>query len=377
MGEVGRPTTMTGTLATVAPDRLATMRVRRVTLGPLFPDEGPRGARLQRRAKGIAIEAGAFVGLTIAFPLVLLAAVLVDLALWLVRRKPWMAVRLACMAWWFLFGELRGVAGLAVIYLVTGGPLGSGSLRRRRLVYDLRIHWARSHLEGVRTLFGLTFEIEGLEKAGPGPVLILIRHASIIDNALPDAVIGHAHGLGLRFVIKQELQMLPTIDVGGRWVPTNFVRRASADTAGEVARLRRLAHDLGEGEGILIYPEGTRHTAEKLARAQELIAERQPAIAPLASRLHHVLPPRLGGPLALLEESRGADVVVCGHVGLDGFEYIRDIWAGGLVGTTVRVRFWRSPAADVPTGEDECVAWLYERWQLLDDWIGRQQDPAR
>ena len=349
------------------------MRVRRVTPGPLFPDEGPRGTRLQRRAKGIAVEAGAFVALTMAFPLVLLGAVLVDLALWLVRRKPWMAVRLACMAWWFLFGELRGVAGLAVIYLVTGGPLGRGSLRRRRLVYDLRIHWAHSHLGGVRVLFGLTFEIEGLEKAGPGPVLILIRHASIIDNALPDAVIGHAHGLGLRFVIKQELQMLPTIDVGGRWVPTNFVRRASTDTAGEVARLRRLAHDLGEGEGILIYPEGTRHTAEKLARAQELIAERQPAIAPLASRLRHVLPPRLGGPLALLEEGRGADVVVCGHVGLDGFEYIRDIWAGGLVGTTVRVRFWRSPAADVPAGEDERVAWLYERWQLLDDWVGQQR----
>ena len=250
------------------------MRVRRVTPGPLFQDEGPRAARLQRRAKGIAIEAGAFVVLTMAFPLVLLAAALVDLALWLVRRKPWMAVRLACMAWWFLFGELRGVAGLAVIYLVTGGPLGRGSLRRRRLVYDLRIHWARSHLGGVRVLFGLTFEIEGLEEAGPGPVLILMRHASIIDNALPDAVIGHAHGLGLRFVIKQELQMLPTIDVGGRWVPTNFVRRASTDTAGEVARLRRLAHDLGAGEGILIYPEGTRYTAEKLARAQELIAER-------------------------------------------------------------------------------------------------------
>ena len=355
--------------------RLGFVRVKRVTHGPLFPDEGPRAARLQRRAKGIAIEAGAFVVLTLAFPLVLLLASVVDLALWLIRRKPWMAMRLAGMAWWFLFGELRGVAGLALVYLVTGGPLGRGSLRRRRLVYDLRIHWARSHLEGVRVLFGLTFEIEGLEHAGPGPVLILIRHASIIDNALPDAVIGHANGLGLRFVIKHELEMLPTIDIGGRWVPTNFVRRASADVAGEVGRLRRLAHDLGEGEGIVIYPEGTRHTPEKLARAQDVIAERQPAIAPMANRLRNVLPPRLGGPLALLEESRGTDVVVCGHVGLDSFEYISDIWAGGLVGTTVRVRFWRSPAAHVPADETERTAWLYERWQALDDWVGRQQVP--
>ena len=47
----------------------------------------------------------------------------------------------------------------------------------------------------------------------------------------------------------------------------------------------------------------------------------------------------------LLESSRGADVVIFGHVGLDGFEYISDIWSGGLVGTTVRLKFWRFPAA--------------------------------
>jgi 1-acyl-sn-glycerol-3-phosphate acyltransferase len=352
------------------------MRVKRVSPGPLFPDDGPRGPRLARRAKGIAVEVGAFVLLTLLSPLVLVGALVVDLALWIVRRKPWMAVRLAAFAWWFLFGELRGIAGLALIWLVTGGPLGGRSLARRRLVYDLRIHWARSHLSGIRVLFGLKFVVEGLELAGPGPEIVLIRHASIIDNTLPDAVIGHAHGIGLRFVLKRELEMIPTIDIGGRWVPTIFVRRGSSDPAREVATLRRLAHDLGEGEGVLIYPEGTRHTPEKLAAAQQAIAERQPAVAPLAARLRNVLPPRLGGPLALLEESRGADVVVCGHVGLDGFEYIRDIWGGGLVGTTVRVRFWRYPAASVPAGEEERIAWLYEKWQILDDWIGEQLQAA-
>ncbi|MEA2448270.1 MAG: hypothetical protein QOG63_202, partial [Thermoleophilaceae bacterium] len=199
------------------------------------------------------------------------------------------------------------------------------------------------------------------------------RHASIIDGVLPDAFIGHAHGLGLRFVIKRELEMLPTMDIGGRWVPTIFVRRQSADAAGEVAAVRRLARDLGDDEAVLIYPEGTRYTPEKLARAQALIAERQPAVAPLAARLRHVLPPRLGGPLALLDESPGTDVVVFGHVGLDGFEHIRDVWRGGLVGTTVRLRFRRHPASSVPATEAERAEWLYERWLELDRWVGEQR----
>src|SRR5260370_837562 len=183
-------------------------------MGPLLPDDGPRGARLRRRARGIAIEGVAFVALTLLFPLLLLAAVAVDLVLWVIRRK------------------------------------------------------------------------------------------SIIDNALPDAVLGRAHDLGLRFVIKRELRALPTIDIGGRWVPTNFVRRRSGDTEGELEKLRTLAIDLQPDEGILIYPEGTRCTAEKLAHAQAIIAERQPEVGPLAARLRHVLPPRLGGTLALLEATR-------------------------------------------------------------------------
>jgi 1-acyl-sn-glycerol-3-phosphate acyltransferase len=238
------------------------------------------------------------------------------------------------------------------------------------------MRWAAIHLAAIRVLFGLRFSTEGLELAAPGPVVILIRHASIIDNMLPDAVVAHAHGLGLRYVIKRELQMIPAIDFGGRWVPTNFVRRASGDTAAELEALRRLAHDLGDNEGLLIYPEGTRWTAEKLARAQEIIAERQPHVSLLANRLHNLLPPRLGGPLALLEEARGVDVVVCGHVGLDGFEYISDIWSGALVHTDVRVKLWRYPASEIPEGEAELTEWLYGVWQTLDDWVGEQRGQA-
>ena len=73
--------------------------------------------------------------------------------------------------------------------------------------------------------------------------------------------------------------------------------------------------------------------------------------------------------MALLESAGDADVVIFGHVGLDGFEHISDIWAGGLIGTTVRLKFWRFPAQEIPAEREQMIAWLYERWIELDEWI--------
>jgi 1-acyl-sn-glycerol-3-phosphate acyltransferase len=338
---------------------------------PLLPPLESPGARALNVARGIVVESVALVLVTTLLPLLLLVAACVDAARWLRARTPWMGVRLVTMGWWFLVGEVRGWVGLTLAWLLAGGPFGGDSPRRRRHVFYLQRTWAAGHLLGVRKLFGLRFVIEGDELVAPGPVIILIRHASIVDNALPAALISGPHGLLLRYVLKAELQVLPTLDLGAHWVPTCFVRRASADPEAEAARVRTLATFLhGGDEGVLVYPEGTRHTPGKLARAQQRIRESDPETADLADRLHHVLPPRLGGPLALLDAGTEADVVVCGHVGLDGFEKVSDIWGGGLVGATVRVKFWRHPRAAVPAGERERIAWLYARWQELDDWVG-------
>lgn len=361
-------------MPTGARDTLATMASTTAATVPLLPAEETRGARALNIARGVGVEAVLLVLVTMLLPLLLLGAGLVDVVLWLRTRKPWMGVRLVLMGWWFLLGEVRGWLGLTLAWALAGGPLGGDSPRRRRHVWYMQRTWAAGHLLGVKTLFGLRFEVEGDELVAPGPVLVLIRHASIIDNALPAAFLSGPHGLFLRYVLKHELKVLPTLDMGARWVPTCFVRRASRQPDVEVARVRTLGTHLhGADEGVLVYPEGTRHTPAKLARAQEKIRESDPQTADLADRLHHLLPPRLGGPLALLDASTDADVVVFGHVGLDGFEKVSDIWSGALNGTTVRIRFWRHPRAAVPAGERERITWLYGVWQELDDWIGTQR----
>jgi 1-acyl-sn-glycerol-3-phosphate acyltransferase len=349
------------------------MRVNRIGGGQVFPDDGPRGARLIRRIRGISLEILAFVLVTALLPVLLVGAALVDLALWLRRRKPWVGVRLVAFLWWFLLGEMRTLLVILGIWIRNGGPFRGDSIYRQVALYNLRMSWARWHLAGIRVTFGLRFEVEDLDSAGPGPIVLFIRHASIVDNLLPDTLVAHAHGLGLRYVIKRELQSIPVIDIGGRWVPTNFVRRGSGDSATEVERLRLLAEDMHPGEGILVYPEGTRFTKAKLARAKEKIAEGQPEIASRAERLQNLLPPRLGGPLAVLEDTVGTDVVFCAHVGFDGFATIGDIWRGKLVGRTIAVRFWRVPAAEIPTDREGRIDWLYEHWQELDDWVGARR----
>jgi hypothetical protein len=57
-------------------------------------------------------------------PTLTIGAVALDVALWLRRRKPWMAVRLLAMLWWFLVGELYGLLGLLWIWALSGGRDG-------------------------------------------------------------------------------------------------------------------------------------------------------------------------------------------------------------------------------------------------------------
>lgn len=324
--------------------------------------------------RGIVVEVVLFLALTVLSPVLLGAAALVDCVLWLRSRKPWMGVRIVALVWWFLFGELRGLLGLLWVWLLAGGPWARDSATRRRRTYGLQVRWAAGHVGGLCRLCRVTFAVEGDELVGKGPVIVFARHASVVDNGVPAMLVSRPHGLDLRYVLKSSLQALPTLDIGARWVPTCFVRRGSSDPAREIERVRTLAKGLdGERDGVLIFPEGTRFTRRKLAALQADAKATSPEQAARAAGFRNLLPPRPGGPVALLEEAPHAAVVVCGHVGLDEFHDVREIWRGDLVGTQVHVRFWRYERTELPTDREELVAWLFERWQALDDWIEAQR----
>jgi hypothetical protein len=66
-------------------------------------------------------------------------------------------------------------------------------------------------------------------------------------------------------------------------------------------------------------------------------------------------------------------VVFAAHTGLGLAAYPAQFWRDMPIGRTLHTRMWLVPAADVPTGEDEQVAWLYDWWKRIDDWIATQQ----
>ena len=72
----------------------------------------------------------------------------------------------------------------------------------------------------------------------------------------------------------------------------------------------------------------------------------------------------------MIERNPGVDVVFCAHSGLEGAGSPRDLLAGALVGSTVRVRFWRVPYAEIPVTYEARIEWLYGQWQRVDEWIG-------
>lgn len=308
-----------------------------------------------------------FVAVSVLLPVLLLVALLFDGARLVIGHRRLMALRLVVIGWVYLAAETVGITALGLVWVASGG----GRWERMLLggTYTIQRWWAGTLFAVIRKLFDLRVEVEGAGVLVPGPIHIFMRHASIIDNLLPSVLITAPLGIKLRYVLKQELLSDPALDIAGSRLPNYFVDRSTGGPA-ETAAIGTLGTGLGEDEGTLLYPEGTRFTAERRQRALARL-ETDPAALARASKLRNVLPPRVGGALALLNADPAVDVVIAAHRGLDGFSHIRNILGGGLVGSVLGVRFQRFPSADIPGSPELRREWLYDRWEEVDQWIAR------
>lgn len=337
-----------------------------------MPERGEgRGERWQRRTLTIAGYLLAWGLLTLLFPLLFVVALGRDL----VRDRRLPAVRMLAFALLYLTCEILGVAASEFLWMARITRPG----RARWLAWHYRLQqgWADTLFAGLRRIFALRLDVEGDDAAPPGPLVVFMRHASVADTLLPAVTLAGPYGWRLRYVLKRELLWDPCLDVVGHRLPNVFVRRSGADSAREVRGVVELATGLGAADGVLIYPEGTRVTVAKRAkRLAELAAKGDHERLARAERLRHVLPPRSGGPVALLAAAPAADVLVVAHTGFEDVTNVGDALRGTLIRRTVRVRRWRYPAASVPRGSADAIAWLDRVWADVDAWIDACRDPV-
>lgn len=305
-------------------------------------------------------------GLLSLGPLLLMATLLGDLAGG--RSLAWS--RGLVFLTWVVVGECVGVV-LASLLWVRWWMSRQSEQDFLLANFRLQTAWTSAMLGAARVIYQMKLTIEGQEVLRPGPYLVFIRHASIADTMLPGVAISRITGIRLRYVLKRELLWDPCLNIVGCRLPNHFVDRDSTEGEKEVAAIASLAAGLSSDEGVLIYPEGTRFTPAKFTRAMEKLAQSHPELMSRASRLKQVLPPRLGGPGALLQVKPPLDVIFCAHVGFEGATTLADVVSGSMIGRHIQVKFWRVRAAEIPTDPADRVAWLYDEWAKVDQQVCR------
>lgn len=295
----------------------------------------------------------------------------IALVVGLLRRRHFIIVRLLLFLWLYLGAEMLGLLGTLVVVLRTRRE----SPERDDQLFDLQCWWGSLLFRAATRLLRLNWQVEGGDVAVPGPVVVFMRHASIVDTLLPVVLLSTKHNLKLRYVLKRELLIDPCLDIVGHGLKNYFVDRAGM-TNNELEGVRALVENVGK-DGILIYPEGTRFTEEKRRRALEKLKEEHPDRFARSAAMRFVLPPRPGGVLTLLSSTVETDCMFLAHHGLEGAATIRDLMSGRFVGNTVYVKLWRVPSTSVPDNKDEQLAWFYEQWSHVNGFISSAMSRER
>ncbi len=337
----------------------------------------PVAKRLQtmrRRVLTISAVWLAFVLYVVLLPVIAVTA----LVLGAVRRDRWALGRFFAMIGVYLTSEVVGMTIAFFMWLGSGAFLGLGRERQRRWYITLQRWWTGTLFWGIRTCFSVKVEVEQWPAGlGERQLLVFLRHASILDTLLAAALIANPLRMHLLYVFKKELRWDPCLDIAGGRLGGHFASRDAGESEQEVRTLGGLAANLRPREGVIIYPEGTRWTPAKQKRVLERIANSgDERLVQLASELQRLLPPRLGGPFALIDGAPASDVVFIAHEGFEGVLRPRDVMRGSIVGKTIRVKAWKVMAGDVPTTRDEQIEWLYGHWSEIDAWLVRGPERA-
>lgn len=307
----------------------------------------------------------------VTIPLLFLsAALLIFLAIplliiaWVASRVTWAKGSVATVLFvlGYVFLEVNGMTRLFLAWLLH--RYKPDYIDRNRAV---QYWWANALKDWVAKCFGLRWELTGTEALTGAPCIVFPRHASLADTVLPIVFYGSPQRVRLRYVLKRELLWDPCLDVGGNRVPCHFVDRSGEDSDGAIRGVRALTAGVGPEEGVAMFPEGTRLTPEKAAR---LARSEKPELREMIRRWPNLLPPRLGGTLAMLEANPGLDVLFIAHSGFEPASQLHDLLSGAWLGARIRIHFWRIRFHDIPESAKH-REFIYRQWDHMQDCVSK------
>ena len=230
--------------------------------------------------------------------------------------------------------------------------------------------WVGSLLWWAGRLLDVSVEWPDHDSFPDGKVVVLSRHASMIDAVLPGHLFPSRLDRPVHYVLKRELMWLPSIDIFGHRLGNHFVDR-SGDTEREVAAIVDLIDNAEQNAGIVIFPEGTYATPTTRQRVIASLERRgDTELVEFAEQLEYLLPPKPAGALALLQ--RVEDVVIFGHIGLEGVAEFKGLRHNLPATRPIHTMAWPFQISDLPDLDDARIEWLRERWVALDAWVSEQ-----
>lgn len=225
---------------------------------------------------------------------------------------------------------------------------------------------------------GFTVRLTGDKFESDETAIVLSNHRSWIDSVL---LISLARNVGrggdFKFMAKKSLLLFPVFGLVGAVTDSVVFIEREAKKAG--AAMSSLYHRLVDQRRrdlpfwFIIFPEGTRRTNKKLAKARDFAKKRD------LQPLDHVLQPRTKGFVTMSKALRGTasaiyDVTIA--YGTEPSEdvrpsFLRLYFTTALQNRVIHVHQRRIPIENVPVDEEAAKVWLYKLFEQKDTMIDK------
>lgn len=184
------------------------------------------------------------------------------------RRHRMRALRVVCFALVWAVAETAVLTVMLCLWIVSGfgGRLDTEPYQTRH--YGIMRWFLDLIYRAAERTCGLRVTVTGPTEAPANrPVIVLSRHAGPGDSLLLVHHLITSCARRPRVVMKETLQLDPTVDVLANRLPNAFIRKKRGGTSPHTDLISRLAASLDPRGALLIFPEGGNWTPQRWRRA--------------------------------------------------------------------------------------------------------------